>query len=103
MARLRCMHRLIETHRAELLALTRSRGVTGVRVFGSMSIGDGSHTTDASNIDLLVTLAPEISALALSGLLLDAQDLLGRPVDVVTEAGLHRALRERVLAEAVAL
>lgn len=97
------MHPLIETHRAELLALARSRGVVGVRVFGSMSRGDGSNVTDASDVDLLVTLAPGISALALGGLLLDAQELLGRRVDVVTEAGLHPALRERVIAGAVPL
>ena len=94
------MHPLIETHRIELLALARRRGVTGVRVFGSMSRGDGNNSSD---VDLLVTLAPGTSALALGGLLLDAQDLLGRRVDVVTEASLHPALRERVIAAAVPL
>jgi uncharacterized protein len=94
------MHPLIETHRTELLALARRRGVTGVRVFGSMSRGDAS---DSSDVDLLVTLAPGTSALALGGLLLDAQELLGRRVDVVTEASLHPALRERVIAAAVPL
>ena len=65
-----------------------------------MSRSDGR---DSSNVDLLVTLSPGVSALALGGLLLDAQDLLGRRVDVVTEASLHSALRERVLADAVPL
>jgi uncharacterized protein len=94
------MHPLIETHRAELLALARRRGVTGVRVFGSMSRGDGNETSD---VDLLVTLSPGTSGLALGGLLLDAQELLGRRVDIVTEASLHPALRERVVASAVPL
>ena len=89
------MHPLIEAHRAELLALARRRGVTGVRVFGSMSRCDDR---DESDVDLLVTLAPGTSALALGGLLLDAQELLGRRVNVVTEASLHPALRERVMA-----
>ena len=97
------MHPLIETHRAELLAMARRRGVTGVRVFGSMSRGDGSDTSENSDVDLLVTLTPGTSALALGGLLLDAQELLGRRVDVVTEASLHPALRERVMASAVPL
>jgi predicted nucleotidyltransferase len=35
--------------------------------------------------------------------LMDAKELLGRRVDVVTEASLHPALRERVLAGAVSL
>ena len=100
MATLPSMHPLIETHRAELLALARRRGVTAVRVFGSMSRGDGN---DNSDVDLLVTLAPGTSGLALGGLLLDAQELLGRRVDIVTEASLHPALRERVVAAAVPL
>ena len=94
------MHPLIEAHRADLLALARKRGVTAVRVFGSMSRDDSTYSSD---VDLLVTLAPGTSALALGGLLMDAQDLLGRRVDVVTEASLHPALRERVLADAVPL
>ena len=94
------MHPLIESHRDELIALASRRGVTGVRVFGSMSRSDAR---DDSDVDLLVTLAPGTSALALGGLLLDAQELLGRRVDVVTEASLHPALRDRVVAEAVPL
>lgn len=94
------MHPLIETHRAELLALARKRGVTGVRVFGSMS---RDASSDNSDVDLLVTLAPGTSALALGGLLMDAQDLLGRRVDVVTESSLHPAMRDRVVADAVPL
>ena len=74
--------------------------MTAVRVFGSMSRADGDDTSD---VDLLVNLAPGTSALALGGLLLDAQDLLGRRVDVVTEAALHPDLRDRVLASAVPL
>lgn len=91
---------MIESHRAELLSLARLRGVMTLKVFGSMGRGDGREDRD---VDLLVTLAPGTSALALGGLLMDAQHLLGRRVDVVTEASLHPALRERVLAEAVPL
>jgi predicted nucleotidyltransferase len=94
------MHPIIESHREELIALARRRGVTGIRVFGSMSRGDADENSD---VDLLVTLSPGTSALALGGLLRDAEDLLGRRVDVVTEASLHPALRERVLADAVPL
>ncbi len=65
-----------------------------------MSRGDG---TDRSDVDLLVTLSPGTSALALGGLLLDAQELLGRRVDVVTEASLHPTLPESVIAGAVPL
>jgi predicted nucleotidyltransferase len=102
MAELCQVNPIIERHRDELIALARRRGVTAVRVFGSMSRDDGD-VNENSDVDLLVTLGPGTSALALGGLLLDAQELLGRRVDLVTEAGLHPALRERVLAQAVPL
>jgi predicted nucleotidyltransferase len=94
------MDPLIERHRDALLAIARRRGVVGLRVFGSMSRGDAR---DDSDVDLLVSLAPGTSALALGGLLLDAEELLGRRVDVVTEQGLHPALRDQVLHDAVPL
>ena len=94
------MHPLIETHRHRLIELARQRGIGNLRVFGSMARGDDDADSD---VDLLVTLPPGASALALGGLLMDAQDLLGRRVDVVTEPALHPALRERVLASCIAL
>ncbi|RZJ84963.1 MAG: nucleotidyltransferase [Massilia sp.] len=94
------MHPLLEAHREELLSMARRRGITRVRVFGSMCRGDAG---DGSDVDLLVTLAPGVSGLALGGLLLDAEELLGRRVDVVTEASLHPALRDQVMASAVPL
>jgi len=94
------MHPLIQQHRAEILALAERHGVRDVRVFGSMARGDAD---DASDVDLLVSLPPERTGLALGGLLMDVQDLLRRRVDVVTEASLHPAFRNQVLDEAQAL
>jgi predicted nucleotidyltransferase len=94
------MHPLIEQHRAAICALAATRGIENVRVFGSMARGDAGSDSD---IDLLVSLPPGRSGLALGGLLMDIQDLTQRKVDVVTEAGLHPALRERVLREACPL
>ena len=96
------MQPLIEADRAGLLALASWRGITAVRVLGSMSRGVGNSDSD-KDVDLLVTLAPATGALALGGLLLDAQELLGRRVDVATEASLHPSLRERAMAAAVLL
>ena len=91
------MHPLIENNRAELLALAERHGVRDVRVFGSMVRGEADDTSD---VDLLVSLPPDKTGLALGGLLMDVQDLLQRRVDVATERGLHPALRDRVLREA---
>lgn len=94
------MHPLIEQHRSEILALAERRGITNVRVFGSMARGNANETSD---VDLLVTLPPGKSGLALGGLLMDVQDLLGRRVDVLTEPALHPLLRTRVLSESIPL
>ena len=55
---------------------------------------------ERSDVDLLVSLPAGRTGLALGALVMDVQDLLGRRVDVVTEAALHPALRARVLKEA---
>ncbi len=91
------MHRLIRTHRRQILALAAKYGIEDVRVFGSMARGDTNETSD---VDLLVTVPEGTSGLALGGLLIDVQDLLQRRTDVVTEQGLHPLIRERVLREA---
>ena len=91
------MHPLVESHRTEILQLALHHGLRDVRLFGSMARDDGN---DASDVDLLVTLAPGATGLALGGMLMDVQDLLHRRVDIVTEAGLHPAFRQRVLREA---
>jgi len=66
----------------------------GVRVHGR------GKADEKSDVDLLVTLPPDKTGLALGGLLMDVQDLLQRRVDLVTEGALHPALRDRVLREA---
>ena len=94
------VHSLIDTYRNEIRAIAARRGILEVRVFGSMARGDAGENSD---VDLLVSLPPGVSGFALGGLLLDLQDLLGRRVDILTEGGLHPALRERVLGEAQTL
>lgn len=91
------MHPLIETHRREILDLAARYGVTNVRVFGSMARGDADENSD---VDLLVQPLPGTSLLDLGGLLMDAQELLGRHVDVVSEGALAPPIRDRVLREA---
>ena len=94
------MHPLIENHRIKILDLADRHGVRNVRVFGSMARGDAD---DASDVDLLVSLSPERSGLALGALLMDVQGLLKRRVEVVTENSLHPEIRDRILKEAQTL
>ena len=91
------MHPLIETHRARILALAKRHGLQDVRVFGSMARGDAD---DASDVDLLVSLATNKTGLALGALLVDLEELLDRRVEVLTESSLHSEIRDQVLKEA---
>jgi predicted nucleotidyltransferase len=92
------MRQLIEARLEEILAAAARHGAGNVRLFGSVARGEEEGDSD---VDVLVDLEPGRSLLDLGALLMDLQDLLGCPVDVVTEDGLHWYIRERVLREAV--
>lgn len=94
------MSGILRKYRAEILDLAKRHGAGNVRVFGSLARDEGAETSD---LDLLVTLAEGTSLLDLVGLKQDLEDLVHRPVDVVTERSLSPYLRERVLSEAVPL
>ena len=91
---------LLLKHREELLALAERRGLHNVRVFGSMVRGD-YH--DGSDVDLLVDAPPGTSALALCGLSIDAEQILVRPADVVTEQCLYPSIRVWAIRETIPL
>lgn len=91
------MHPLVEKHRNELKALALRHGLRDVHVFGSMARDDARADSD---VDLLVDVPPGTSAFVLGAMLMDAQDLLGRRVDIVTRSSLNPVLRERVLRDA---
>ena len=86
--------------RQEILALAEKYGARNVRIFGSFARGEARPDSD---VDFLVELEPGRSLFDLGGLLYDLQLLLGVEVDVVTEKGLRRRIRDRVLQEAVQL
>jgi predicted nucleotidyltransferase len=91
---------LLRAKRDDVLEVAQKHGVTSLRVFGSVARREESADSD---IDLLVTTGPNISAWFPAGLILELEDLLGRHIDVVTESGLNPLLRDEVLNEAVAL
>lgn len=91
---------MLETHRDQFRSLAARRGLGSVRVFGSMARDETSSTSD---VDLLVECKGPVSSFTLGAMLMDAQDLLGRKVDIVTVQALHPGMRDRVLREAVLL
>lgn len=88
----------LERHRDELKDLAAEHGLSNVRVFGSA--GQGSDTVQ-SDLDILVTRSPGVGLLTIAEFSFAAEQLLGVPVDVVTDGGLpadHPILRSAVAA-----
>lgn len=91
---------VLKDKRAEILRIGERYGARNVRVFGSVARGDSGPESD---VDFLVELEPGRNLFDLGGFLYEVQELLGCPVDVVTEKGLRKHLRSSVLKEAVPL
>lgn len=90
----------LKHNRALVLSLAHARGAMDIRVFGSAAHGADREDSD---LDLLVAWPVDRSLLDLVGLQLDLQEALGVRVDLATERELHPLLRDRILAQAVAL
>lgn len=90
----------LQAQRQAIFQIAQTYGASNLRVFGSVARGENDA---ASDLDLLVDLEPGRSLLDLGGLSMDLTDLLGCPVDVVTEKGLKVRIRDRVLQEAIQL
>ena len=91
---------LLRAKREDILRLAARHGASNIRIFGSVARGDAGPGSD---LDVLVDMEPGRSLFDMGGLLTDLQELLGRPVDIVTEKGLRERIRDRVLKEAVPL
>jgi predicted nucleotidyltransferase len=91
---------LLRQKRRDILRIAGKNGAHSVRIFGSVARGEADASSD---VDFLVELETGRSLLDLGGLQFELEAMLDRPVDVVTERGLKRRVRERVLREAVAV
>ena len=92
--------RLEPAEREQLLRIAFANGAKTVKLFGSFA---REQARPESDVDLLVTLEPGRSLMDLIAIKQDTEDVLGRHVDVVTEASLSPYLRKQVLAEATPL
>jgi uncharacterized protein len=95
----RDIRELLRERRAEVLAAASRRGASNLRVFGSVARGDHG---DQSDVDFLVDFEPSRSLIDVAGLILDLQEILGVPVDVV-EASTIQLRDEDILADTVDL
>jgi hypothetical protein len=92
--------KVLAEKREEILQIAAKHGAYNVRIFGSAARGEEDQESD---IDFLIDAGPQHTPWFPSGLIVDLEKLLGRKVDVVTEKGLRKRIRERVLQEAMQL
>jgi uncharacterized protein len=90
---------LVEQHRDAIKAVAARHHGRRVRLFGSVARGD---ERDGSDIDLLVDFSPESSLFDLLHLNRELEELLHRPVDVVSRGGLKER-DQAILDEAIDL
>lgn len=90
----------LRRRRSEILAVAAAHGASNVRVFGSVARGEQDHDSD---LDLIVDLDEDRSLFDLGGLAFDLEELLGCAIDVGLDDSFGEAIRDQVLAEAVAL
>lgn len=86
----------LQQKRHDILRIAAQHGARNLRVFGSVARGEDRPHSD---VDLLVDMDSDRSLLDIVGLGQDLEELLDRKVDILTDASLHPALRDRILAE----
>ena len=90
----------IKSKREEILNIAQKFGAKNVRIFGSMARGEENPESD---LDIIVEMEKGSSLLDIIAIKQDIEELLGRKVDVVTEASISPYIRNTVLREAVNL
>jgi predicted nucleotidyltransferase len=85
----------------QLAELCHRYGIAELSVFGSVARGEDRPDSD---IDLLYVRVPG-NDLGMSYFALqeNLEELFGRPIDLVPKDGLHRVIRDQVLADAQVL
>jgi uncharacterized protein len=91
----------IKALRLRLAELCQKYGIAELSVFGSAARGDARPDSD---VDLLYVRVPGNDlGMSYFDLQDDLEKLFGRPVDLVPKEGLHRVIRDQVLADAQVL
>jgi len=90
--------RTLQLLRDHLSTLASEYGVTSLALFGSMS-RDEAH--EESDIDILVSFDGPATSARYFGVQFYLEDLLGQPVDLVTDKALRPELRPYIEREAL--
>ena len=81
-------------------AVLEDHHVMALYLFGSVARGEDKPGSD---VDILVEFQPEarVGLFGLARLQRRLSEILGRPVDLTTPDALHKALKDRIIKEAV--
>ena len=90
----------LQKKREEILTIAHEHGIQSIKLFGSVARQEDQNGSD---IDLLVSFEEGRSLFDLIRFKQEIEDLIGRPVDVVTENSIHWTLKEDILSEATPL
>jgi len=94
------LRQLIAERRDDIVNIAAKHGARNIRLFGSAARGEDRPDSDT---DLLVDVGSTTSSWFPAGLILDLEQILGRPVEITTEKGLNPLIKQRVLREAIPL
>jgi predicted nucleotidyltransferase/DNA-binding XRE family transcriptional regulator len=91
---------VLEMNADAVIELAKKHHILRVKVFGS-----AVHGTDTprSDIDFLVSFSDDASLLDQAGFQREAEELLGYPVDVVSDRAAPNPILDRIMSEAVLL
>ena len=92
--------RQLRRRRHDVIAAAAARGVTGLRVFGSVARGEDRPDSD---VDLLADLPSGMSLFGLARLQAELEGILGTRVDLVSARDLKPEVRSRASRDVVAL
>lgn len=90
----------LQQKRNEILQAAQSNGVRNIRIIGSVARGQDHQNSD---IDFLVEFEDDRSLFDLIRFKQELEEILGKPVDVVTENSVHQMIRPQVIKEAIEL
>ena len=94
------IYELIKNKRDEIIKVAAKYGARNVRIIGSVARMEANSNSD---IDFLVEMESGRTLLDHAALILELEELLQCKVDIASDRGLRKRVRETVLMEAVPL
>jgi len=90
----------LKSKRNEILEIAAKYGVSNIGIFGSVA---RNEENEASDIDFLVTISPNVSLFSLVKLEISLKKSLGRKAQIISDRAVNRHLKDKVFKEAISI